>query len=131
MILSIVLILATIGLGSAGQLLLKWQAAHLQLPGGMAAVPGFIVACIINPWIWLIFAMGMAMFMSWTIVLSRLPLSYAYPFTSVTYVLVLLLSMVLFHERPASTTIVGTMVIVVGVIIIGVGSPNGRPLPAP
>ncbi|MEK7412353.1 MAG: EamA family transporter [Planctomycetota bacterium] len=125
MLVSITLIVLTIGLGTFGQLLLKWQVAHMQLPAGLTDIPAFIVACILNPWIWLIFFMGLAMFMSWTMVLARLPLSFAYPFTSVTYVMVLLLSMVFFRERPAAATIVGTLVIVVGVVIIGLGSKNG------
>ena len=69
--------------------------------------------------------MGAAMFVCWSMVVARLPLSFAYPFTSITYLVVMLMSMALLHERPNSTIIIGTLVVTAGVVIIGLGAIGG------
>lgn len=54
----------------------------------------------------------------WFVVLSRLPLSVAYPIQSLAYVLGILLSISLFHETVSPMKWIGTVIIVVGVIFI-------------
>jgi multidrug transporter EmrE-like cation transporter len=52
----------------------------------------------------------------WITALSKAPLSVAYPFTVLTFVLVYLASIVLLGERPSSNAIVG-----VGMVLAGLG----------
>ncbi|GAE04126.1 EamA family transporter [Paenibacillus sp. JCM 10914] len=56
--------------------------------------------------------------MIWFAVLSRLPLSIAYPLQSLAYVLALIPAYFLFHETINFTKIVGVAVIVFGAYLI-------------
>lgn len=55
----------------------------------------------------------------WLVVLSRVPLSFAYPFVGVTYVLIALFSRFALHEHVPSLRWVGLALIVFGILIIG------------
>lgn len=57
----------------------------------------------------------------WLLALSRLDVSYLYPFASLSYIGVMLGSYFLFHERITLLRIVGIAVIITGVVIIGMG----------
>jgi len=54
----------------------------------------------------------------WLIVLTRADLSYAYPLLSMGYVMVVLLSRVLFHEAVTPLRLAGTLVVCLGVYLI-------------
>ena len=54
---------------------------------------------------------------SWILALSRMPLSYAYPFLSLSFPIVVILSSRIFHEPISSKTIVGLGFIILGLII--------------
>ncbi len=55
----------------------------------------------------------------WLIALSRCPLNYAYPFTAVTFILVILFSTLLLHEPLPVIRIVGMAIIVCGLLVVG------------
>lgn len=54
----------------------------------------------------------------WIFALSRVPLSIAYPMVASSYVLVVFLSWLIFHEPVSVMRILGLAIIVAGVIII-------------
>lgn len=54
----------------------------------------------------------------WLIALSQKDLSYVYPFISLTYILVLFLSFFILKEQINTARIIGTFVIIFGLIII-------------
>ncbi len=54
----------------------------------------------------------------WLAALSRVDLSYAYPFVSLSYVIMLIASWFLFHENITPLRLLGTLVIVVGVLLV-------------
>ena len=62
---------------------------------------------------------------NWLVVLSRLPLSYAYPAMSLGYVLSFALGVWLFHEEWSARQVIGLAVIIVGVALI---TPAPRPV---
>ncbi|MDD3346474.1 EamA family transporter [Oscillibacter sp.] len=53
----------------------------------------------------------------WLYILSRMPISHAYPIQALAFPLVLLASMVFFHEQISVTKWIGIAVIVCGVFI--------------
>ena len=53
----------------------------------------------------------------WVYALKFLPLSKVYPFTFLTFALVLILSYVLFNERLSLINLTGVVLIVIGVIL--------------
>jgi drug/metabolite transporter (DMT)-like permease len=54
----------------------------------------------------------------WLTVLSRVPLSYAYPFISLNLLVIMLVSWGLFGEHPSWLRVVGTLIVGLGVLLI-------------
>ena len=54
----------------------------------------------------------------WLTALSRVDLSYAYPFASLSYVVMLTASWLLFHEDISAVRLLGTLIVGLGVFII-------------
>jgi drug/metabolite transporter (DMT)-like permease len=54
----------------------------------------------------------------WLAALSRAELSYAYPFASLSYVIMLAASWAMFNEQITMARIIGTAVICIGVLLI-------------
>lgn len=54
----------------------------------------------------------------WLIALSQKDLSYVYPFISLTFIIVLFLSYFVLKEQVSTARIVGTIIIVIGLMII-------------
>ena len=54
----------------------------------------------------------------WLLVLSRASLSFAYPFVSMTYVIILLFDRLALHERVTSIRWMGVALIVAGILLI-------------
>ena len=54
----------------------------------------------------------------WLAALSRVDLSYAYPFASISYVIMLVASWLMFDEKITLFRIIGSVVIGVGVLLI-------------
>ena len=57
----------------------------------------------------------------WLVVLSRLPLSTAYPFVALSYLIILGFSTIVLHERPPLLTWGGAGLIMMGIVMIGAG----------
>jgi multidrug transporter EmrE-like cation transporter len=56
-------------------------------------------------------------------VLSRVPLSLAYPFNALGYLVILTASIVLLHERANLFTWAGTTLVVAGLVIVVLSKP--------
>jgi drug/metabolite transporter (DMT)-like permease len=61
----------------------------------------------------------------WLIVLSRVPLSLAYPFAGLTYVFVTFFSRWVLHESVPPLRWFALLLIVVGVVLVGATAPPG------
>jgi len=77
-----------------------------------------LIPMFMNPWVFFGFACFGLSSIFWLIVLSRVPLSQAYPMVSVAYVLTALISMVFFKETVGALRWAGIFVIVFGVYLI-------------
>lgn len=54
----------------------------------------------------------------WQLTLSRFPLSYAYPFLSVSFILILIAGHFIFNEPVRISNILGSLIIMVGLIVM-------------
>lgn len=101
-----------------GQLLLKWQLGlgreHGLEPTDRVA---FLAQLLANPWVLAAFAAGFGAALCWMLALNRLPLSHAYPFMGLSFVLVLFLSALLFGESLTWPKIAGALLICLGVVL--------------
>jgi multidrug transporter EmrE-like cation transporter len=113
-----VYIFGTILFTIVGQLLLKWQMAKVgQLPNPLGAKLLFLLTCFINPFIIIGFVSALVASLCWMAAMTKFDLSYAYPFMSLSFVLVLVLSAFLFNEPITVYKILGLGLIVAGIIV--------------
>lgn len=111
-------IFLTILLGLYGQVILKWQVNLAgEPPEAWAARAGYVAKMLLNPWVLSSLAAAFLGMLSWMLALGRVELSYAYPFTSLTFVLILLASAVLFREPVTATKLVGMALIIAGIVV--------------
>lgn len=113
-------LLATL-IATLGQLLLKSGMRQVGPISRADLIHPFplLVTVFSNPLILIAIPLYVAGFLTWLIVLSKLDLSYAYPFLAVTYVLVPLLSWLLLGEHVPSMRWIGIAVICVGLVLVG------------
>jgi multidrug transporter EmrE-like cation transporter len=111
-------IILTVFLTVYGQLLLKWRVSYWQkqLPVGINKFE-FLFKLFTDFWVIQSVLLAMLAMASWMFVLTKFELSYAYPFTSLSFVLVLVASYLIFAESITITKLIGVAFIIVGVII--------------
>ncbi len=101
-----------------GQLVVKWQVNLLGArPAGVSEGIRFLFRMVLNPWVLSGFVAAFGAAMAWMLAVSRMKLSDAYPFMSVTFPSILFLSAVLFKEPIRPGSIVGVSLIVLGIIV--------------
>jgi len=112
-------ILAASVLGVLGQIMLKAGLASLGvLSLEPVALPATLLSVALNPLIVLGLAVTVSGTFFWLILLSRVDLSYAYPFASLNYVLVLAASWLVLGERMSAVRLVGVAAICLGVCLV-------------
>jgi len=117
-----VYIFAVIVLTVCGQLILKWQVAKAgAFPQSFPQGALFLLRLVFNPWIIGGLFAGFLAFLCWVTALTKFELSYAYPFMSLAFVLVLFSSALLFHEAVTMPKMFGILLIMAGIIIAGRG----------
>lgn len=121
-------ILFTVMTNAAAQLLLKYGMISLgSISFSAETLIQRIFQIVFNPWIFaglVTFVISMA---SHLYVLSKVDLSFAYPFLSLAYVMVALLAWWLFNEDLGTLKIAGIIFICIGTILIAQsGSGNSQ-----
>ena len=123
-LISIAILVVSVGFATAGQLTLK---AAMESIGriGTAQVNDAgqtIARAVKEPLLWVgLFLFGISA-LFWLVVLSRVDLSLAYPFVGVSYVIVVALARFFFHEHVPGLRWVGVTVIAIGIALIGLSS---------
>ncbi len=104
---------------STGQILFKVAADKLPPLRALNDTP----ALALSPSLWLAFLLYFGSALLWVYLLQRVPLSRAYPFVSVAFVIVPLVAWQLFGESLGPRYLMGAACIVVGVYLTGTASP--------
>ncbi len=101
-----------------GQIIIKWQVLNAgNLPEEPAEKIWFLLRLLLNPWIISAFAAALLASLCWMAAMTKLELSHAYPFTSATFVLVIILGGALFAEPITWPKLVGMTFVIVGIAI--------------
>ena len=101
-----------------GQLVTKWQVARAgEFPVETTEKIWFLLRLVVNPWVISSLTAAFLAFLCWVAAMTKFELSYAYPFTSLAFVLVLGLSAILFHEAITVPKVLGVAFIMVGIIV--------------
>jgi multidrug transporter EmrE-like cation transporter len=119
---SMVLIFATVLLTVYCQLIVKWRVGQAGAPPlDLVQKLIFLTRLLFDPWMLTVMLAALLAGLSWFAVMTKYQLSYAYPFMSLAFVLVLLLSAFLFHEAVTVPKVVGLAVVIMGLIIASRG----------
>ena len=112
----IIIILSGILCASLGQVF--WKLGM----NAVGAIDNFSISGIVSMFLHPLVFLGLLMYglstIFWLIALSQKDLSYVYPFIALTFIIVLLLSKFLLHENVGIYRIVGTLIIIAGLIIV-------------
>jgi drug/metabolite transporter (DMT)-like permease len=114
-------VLASSILGVTGQLLLKigmTRMGRVSLAGGGSRLISFLWSLATNFYVvagLMIFGTGVFF---WLVALSRAPLSYTYPFASLSYVLITVMSFFILHEKIGWLRLAGILTICTGVLLV-------------
>lgn len=105
-----------------GQLVLKWQVSLAGVPpADTLEKTAYLLKLLFNPWVISGFLAAFLAALSWMLAMARFDLSYAYPFMSLAFVLVLMLSGVIFGEAVTLPKVVGLALIVGGIVLSSQG----------
>ncbi len=120
---TLVTLFLAVSLATAGQLLLKAGMTEIgEITGIGAGDLVGLVGGVLTTWKALL---GLVCFVAsslfWLVVLSRVPLSTAYPFVALSYLIILGFSTMVLHERPPLVTWGGAALIMSGIVMIGFG----------
>jgi multidrug transporter EmrE-like cation transporter len=108
----------TILLTAFGQIAIKWQVLEAgELPVQPDQKIIFLAKLMINPWVMSAFLAALLASVSWMAAMTKLQLSHAYPFMSVTFVLVMVLSAAIFHEPITLYKVAGIGLVIAGLVV--------------
>src|SRR5260370_127472 len=114
---SIALLLFAVTSAATGQVMLK-HGMQLATARATATSTPLALRAATSPWVLfglVVFAVSAA---AWLAALSRVPLSVAYPFNALGYLLILTASIVVLHERANLLTWAGSLLVVSGLVIV-------------
>jgi multidrug transporter EmrE-like cation transporter len=102
-----------------GQIVLKWRINGINgsLPESMGEKILFLFKILFDPWVFSGFLAAFVASFFWMAAMTKFDISFAYPFMSLAFVLVFLLSVVLFHEPVTWQKLTGLALIVAGIIV--------------
>lgn len=112
-------ILFTVLLTVYGQIVLKWRLNQLEdLPEIFIDKLLFLIKWVFDPYIFSSFFSAFLASLTWMAALKEFELSKAYPFMSLSFVFVLILSYWIFKETISVQRIVGSILIIVGILLV-------------
>lgn len=119
---SLLLVLFAVIAASSGQLMLKhgMQLATARAKGSGGSLA---FAAATTPWVLLGLLVFAVSAVAWLAALSRVPLSIAYPFNALGYIVILTASILVLHERANLLTWAGSLLVVSGLVIVVLSKP--------
>ena len=115
------LLVVSVGLAVAAQLALKAGMNHVGRIGSADLATPLTVASRVarQPFVWTGLALYGISAVFWLVVLSRIPLSVAYPFVGMSYIVVVALAQFFLHEHVPALRWIGVVVVAVGIALVG------------
>ncbi|MBT5399360.1 EamA family transporter [bacterium] len=96
-----------------GQIIFKWRVNHFgDLPGGEHENVTFLLRLIIDPLIFSGFLSALVASLFWMAAMTKSDISYAYPFMSLSFVLVLIIASIVLGKSITISKIVGLSLII-------------------
>ncbi len=103
---------------SAGQLMFKAASVSFARQG----LPFSLTGVMTNPWLLAGVALYAFLTLLWVLVLTRIPLAYAYPFVALSFIFTPIGAALVFGEVLTVNYALGIALILAGLIVVGMGS---------
>jgi uncharacterized membrane protein len=104
------------------QLVLRWQVGRLgSTADTMLEKVRLVLPLFMNGWVISALLATFLAGLSWMLAMTRFQLSYAFPFASLSYVLIMFAAFFLFGEPPTAPKMIGTLLVVSGLVVIARG----------
>ncbi len=120
---NLAVLLLAVALAATAQVILKHGMTG-SATGAKEHHTSLVQSAFGNGWVWL----GLALFgisaLAWMLTLSRVPLNMAYPFNSLGYLAILAASVLVLHEKANLWTVLGSVMVVCGLIVVVTMSPT-------
>ena len=117
-VMSYVYLFATVALTVYGQLVFKWQIDEFgSFPSSGGERWDYLLRFFTNPWVISVFVASLAAALTYLAALTRLELSHAYPFMSLSFVLVLIFSVLFLSEGLTVPKLIGVLLVAAGLIV--------------
>ena len=111
--------IATPVLASVSQIIIKWQVNQVgHSPDNLLDKALFLVEFIFRPWILFAISATFLSGLTWILAMTKLDISYAYPYVALTFVVVPLLGFYLFGEAMSPGKILGGVFILTGIFVV-------------
>ena len=126
---SFCLLLFSITLGSFAQIFMKLgiDGEKISIAASPVITAVNVITFMLRPWVMAGLTLYVISTFTWLLLISRVRLSVAYPMISMSYVIVMLLSVVILHESVNwKFAIAGLTCIGIGVSFIGLGLGQAR-----
>lgn len=118
-LISVALILVSVTFATAGQFTLKAAMNHVTKGTTSSSAADTLLRAAREPRLWA----GLALFgisaVFWLVVLSKVPLSFAYPFVGLSYIVIVLVARLVLHEHVPTLRWIGVAVVAAGIAIVG------------
>lgn len=118
---NMVLIVLSVLISAFAQLLLKHGMTKVGRISSFSEAPIMLLKSIINPFVFAGLAIFAISALAWLVVLSRVPLSTAYPMVSLGYLFTVFFSWIMFNEPVKLITIIGCLIVILGVFLVSKG----------
>lgn len=117
-----VYIFLTLLLSTYGQIVLKWRLnLKGSMPEGLMPKLYYFWEVFWDFWVISSFVSAFLASFTWIAALTKFDLSFAYPFTSLAFVMVMFISYYLFSEPLSWQKLLGTLLIVIGTFFVARG----------
>ena len=108
--------------GAVGQTLFKKSTNTIEVHSlkNVSTIVRFLLEILAKPYIWVGFLCITGGLVMWLIALAQGDLSLVYPISSMQYILILISSHVFLQERVDVMKLIGTFLVVVGIILVAI-----------
>ena len=111
-----------------GQVAMKMAGARV---GVFELDRASILAALSTPWLWLALACSVGQFFVWMTILEKSALSAAFPASASVFIAIMIASWAVFGDPMGWEKILGSAVIVAGILLLGSEAQHTPPVPPP
>jgi multidrug transporter EmrE-like cation transporter len=101
-----------------GQMVARWQAKDVVLSGTVENKAISVLCFMFTPWMLSVILVAFLASLCWVAAMTRLPLTTAYPFMSLPFVVVAILSATFLNEPLGLQRILGIGIVMAGLVVL-------------